>query len=84
MANKPKPTEDDQIVFAGKAFYDSKQSGMDLLVAISGTLTGKGLAYPNNTYAVSCDKEYKGCFVSFVQQIGHNQSAGWIFRSPPQ
>jgi hypothetical protein len=75
MANKPKPTEDDQIVFAGKAFYDSKQSGMDLLVAISGTLTGKGLAYPNNTYAVSCDKEYKGCFVSvcptdWAQPIG--------------
>jgi hypothetical protein len=74
MANKQRPTEGDQIIFAGKTFYDSKQSGMDFgLVAISGTLTGKGLAYPNNTYAVSCDKEYKACFVSFVQQIGHNQ-----------
>jgi hypothetical protein len=42
-------------------------------VAISGTLTGKGLAYPNNTYVVSCNKEWKACFVSFVEQIGHNQ-----------
>jgi hypothetical protein len=74
MANKPKPTEDDQIMFARKNFFDTKQTGMDFgLVAISGTLTGKGLAYPNNTYAVSCNKEYKTCVVSFVQQIGHNQ-----------
>jgi hypothetical protein len=69
MANKPKPTEDD-IMFAWKNFVDGGQLGW---VAISGTLTGKGLGYPNNTYAVSCYKEYKACFVSFVEQIGHNQ-----------
>jgi hypothetical protein len=74
MANKPKPPEDDQIMFARKLFVDSKEIGMDFAwVAISGTLTGKGLAYPNNTYAVSCYMEYKACFVSFVEQIGHNQ-----------
>src|SRR5262249_39908598 len=70
MANKPTATEDDQIMFAQKSFFDGKQiGGMDGWVAISGTLTGKGLAYPNNTYAISCIKENKACLVSFVEQI---------------
>jgi hypothetical protein len=74
MANKAKPPEDNEIMFARKLFIDTKQTGMDFdFVAISGTLTGKGLPHPNNTYAVSCNKEYKACFVSFVEQIGHNQ-----------
>jgi hypothetical protein len=55
-------------VFALKNFYDIGQA-----VGILGTLTGKGLAYPNNTYAVSCYGEYKACFVAYVEQIGHNQ-----------
>jgi hypothetical protein len=42
-------------------------------VGISGTLTGKDMAYPNNTYAISCIREAKACFVSYVQQIGHDQ-----------
>jgi hypothetical protein len=69
-----KPPPDNQIVFARKNFYDSKQTGMEFgLVAISGTLTGKGLGYPNNTYAVSCYDRYKACFVAFVEQIGNDQ-----------
>jgi hypothetical protein len=66
-----KPTQDDQLIFAPKNFYDSKQAGEFGLVAISGTLTGKGLA--NNTYAVSCYGRYKSCFVANVEQIGHDQ-----------
>jgi len=69
-----KPPSDDQIVFAPKNFVDLNQAGTEFgTVAISGTLTGNGLAYPNNTYVVSCNKEWKACFVSFVEQIGHNQ-----------
>jgi hypothetical protein len=67
-----KPAQDDQLVFAPKNFYDSKQGGVDGYVGISGTLTGKGLGYPNNTYAVSCIGEYKACFVAYVRQIGHD------------
>jgi len=67
------PRPDDQIVFAPKNSYDSKQSGKFGPVAISGTLTGNGLGYPNNTYAVSCSKEWKACFIAYVEQIGHNQ-----------
>jgi hypothetical protein len=43
LCKDPSPN-DDQIVFAGKAFVQSPT-----WVTISGTLTGEGLAYPNNT-----------------------------------
>jgi hypothetical protein len=69
-----KPAQDDQIVFAPKNFYDSKRVGGEFggfgLVSISGTLTGGGLG--NNTYGISCSKEWKACFVAFVDQIGKN------------
>lgn len=69
-----KPTQElEDIVFAHKVFA---QGGEELgygFVTVSGTLTGKGLAYPNNTYAVSCLKQYNACFVSNVEQIGRNQ-----------
>ena len=69
-----KPPPDDQIEFAPKNFFDHDQAGMEFgAVGISGTLTGNGLTYPNNTYAVFCNKEWKACFVSFVEQTGHNQ-----------
>jgi hypothetical protein len=71
-ARKPPPPED-QLVFAEKNFYDSKMDGEFGYVGISGTLTGKGMGYANNTYAVSCIRTYKACFVSYVQQIGHEQ-----------
>jgi hypothetical protein len=72
------PPPDDQLVFAPKNFYDAR---MDIgnkdrefgRVYISGTLTGKGLAYPNNTYAISCIHKFDSCFVASVQQIGHDQ-----------
>jgi hypothetical protein len=67
---KPPLQDEQQIVFARKNFAQLEQFGF---VAISGTLTGKDMAYPNNTYALSCLKEYKACFVSYVQQIGHDQ-----------
>jgi hypothetical protein len=69
---KPAPP-DDEIIFARKNFWDSQQAGADGYVSVSGTLTGKDMSYPNNTYALTCSKEYRACFVSYVQQIGHNQ-----------
>jgi hypothetical protein len=68
-----KPKEDNQLVFAPKNFYDSGMNGEFGSVYISGTLTGKGLGYPNNTYAVSCYMRHKACFVAYVQQIGREQ-----------
>jgi hypothetical protein len=68
-----KPRQDSDMIFAPKNFYDAKENGEFGLVAISGTLTGKGLGYPNNTYAVSCYGRHKACFVSSAEQIGANQ-----------
>ena len=61
---------DDDIIFAPKNFFDGTG---DLNVAISGTLTGDGVAYKNNTYSISCLKEFNACFVSSVEQIGDRQ-----------
>lgn len=65
--------EGDQLIFAAKSFYDSKQTVRDGYVAISGTLTGEGLGYPNNTYSIACFQDRKECVLSYVEQIGHYQ-----------
>jgi hypothetical protein len=61
---------DDDIVFAQKLFTDIPNIGS---VGISGTLTGDGVGYKNNTISISCFKDRGECYVSSVQQIGHNQ-----------
>jgi hypothetical protein len=53
------------IVFDNKNFYDS-----EAFVTVSGTLTGDGLAYPNNTYSIACFKDRKECWISSVRAIG--------------
>lgn len=49
LIEKNKVADDDNIVFAQKSFYDTEQ-----MVAVSGTMTGAGIAYPNNTYSIGC------------------------------
>src|SRR5690348_2284641 len=61
-----------EIMFARKMFYSPAFGGAEF-VAMSGTLTGEGMAYPNNTYAVTCWSDKKECYVSSVEQIGSNQ-----------
>jgi len=56
------------IIFPNKFYYDN-----DAMVTMSGTLTGKGLGYPNNTYSLVCYPESKQCWVSSVQAIGASQ-----------
>jgi len=57
-------------IVAQKLFTDIPNIGS---VAISGTLTGDGVGYKNNTISISCFKDRGECYVSSVQQIGHNQ-----------
>lgn len=57
-----------EILFPEKNYFDN-----GVWVAVSGTLTGKDLGYPNNTYAISCFQEKRECLVSYIQQIGPNQ-----------
>ena len=61
---------DDDIVFASKLFTDLPDYGS---VGISGTLTGDGIAYENNTISISCYKDRRECYIASVEQIGHNQ-----------
>lgn len=64
---KNKSADDGNVVFAQKNFYDTEQ-----MVLVSGTMTGTGIAYPNNTYAIGCYKDQKECWLTSVDQIGPN------------
>jgi hypothetical protein len=59
---------DDDIIFARKNFADT-----DTAVGVSGTLTGDGLAYKNNTRSILCIKARKECLVASIEQIGDRQ-----------
>jgi hypothetical protein len=62
-----------QIMFAAKSFYDSAQTTGEGFVYISGTLSGDGVAYKNNTVAISCYKDRMECLINSIEQIGPNQ-----------
>ena len=47
------------IVFAKKNYYETPD-----LVTVSGTLTGEGLGYPNNTYSIACFQDRKECWMT--------------------
>lgn len=59
---------DDDIMFDNKHFHDFGYS-----VGISGTLTGDGLAYKNNTYSILCVKDREECLIASIEQIGERQ-----------
>jgi hypothetical protein len=61
-----------QIVFDTKAFFDSGDAGYGS-VYIAGTLTGDGVAYKNNTAAVTCYQDRMQCVTASIEQIGPNQ-----------
>jgi hypothetical protein len=54
---------EEEIRFAPKAFFN--ESGES--VEVSGTLTGGGVGYPNNTHVVYCLRQRKECFVTAVE-----------------
>src|SRR6516165_8933723 len=62
-------TLNDDIVLGNKMYYE----GGEDFVALHGTLTGQGLAYPNDSVAVTCWADRKECGVSSLEQIGQNQ-----------
>ena len=53
------------IVFAKKNYYETPD-----MVTVSGTLTGEGLGYPNNTYSIACFQDRKECWMTSVEAIG--------------
>jgi hypothetical protein len=60
-----KAPDEMSIVFAQKSYFENEGA-----VLVSGTMTGPGLAYPNNTYAIGCYREHKECWLTYVQAIG--------------
>jgi hypothetical protein len=49
------------IKFAPKMFADGPEN-----LEVSGTLSGDGIWYPNNTYVITCDKDRKECLTTAV------------------
>jgi hypothetical protein len=60
------------IIFARKIFVDNPQI-LGGFVSISGTLTGDGLIYKNNTINIACYKDRTECTASKIDQIGPHQ-----------
>jgi hypothetical protein len=56
---------EEPIRFAPKMFGNN-----ELAVEVSGTLTGTGVAYPNNTHVVTCVKDRKECSIIAVEADG--------------
>jgi hypothetical protein len=65
LQQQNKDTGEMAIVFPEKFYYDT-----EAMVAVSGTLTGQGMAYPNNTYSIGCYRDMKECWLTYVQAIG--------------
>jgi hypothetical protein len=68
LQERNKDTGELAIVFAPKKYYESPA-----VVTVSGTLSGGGLAYPNNTYSMACFQDRKECWMTSVQAIGGQQ-----------
>jgi hypothetical protein len=63
--------EEHEIMLSDKSYADRGPDAVQ--VGISGTLTGEGVAYKNNTYNILCEKERRVCDVASFEQIGPNQ-----------
>jgi hypothetical protein len=55
-----------EVKFDEKNFQDNGVG-----VGISGTMTGNGVPYKNNTYAIWCNKFRKECLVSSIADLGN-------------
>jgi hypothetical protein len=67
-SSRAQTIDDSNIQFREKTFVDDKQ---DNFILVSGTLVADWLAYPNNTYTISCDRTT--CIVGSIDQFGKNQ-----------
>ena len=65
LQQRNKDTGEMSIVFAQKSYYETPA-----VVTVSGTLTGEGLGYPNNTYSIACFQDRKECWMTSVEAIG--------------
>lgn len=71
---------DQDIALGQKNFYDSAGKSGPEIVYVSGTLTGHGIGYKNNSAFVACFSDRKECFAYSIEQIGEKQMSSL---SPP-
>jgi hypothetical protein len=60
------------IIFGKKTFVDNPEI-LGGFVSISGTVTGDGLAYKNNTVNIFCYRDRMECWAVKIDQTGPNQ-----------
>lgn len=63
--------EDEDIWFTDKHFINEADS-----VSVAGTLTGQGIVYKNNSYAITCSRRDGVCLLTSVEQIGAKHVSG--------
>jgi hypothetical protein len=61
--------DDTEIILSNRKSFVDFPGG----VSVTGTLTGDGVLYKNNTYSISCNKDRMECWVSNINQIGPKQ-----------
>jgi hypothetical protein len=64
---------DENLMFGEKVFYDASGSWGEGDVYITGTLTGPGVTYKNNSVAITCLHDRRECVTYSIEQIGPNQ-----------
>lgn len=67
--DQQKPPE--EIIFPAKSFFDGGGAGG--YVYMTGTLTGEGIPYKNNTAVIVCYRQRRECLTYSVDQIGSRQ-----------
>jgi hypothetical protein len=66
-------------MFADRSYFDSAKlagggdEGDFASIYVAGTLTGEGVAYPNNSVLVNCEKARMECLTYSVEAIGPMQ-----------
>ena len=66
---KPGPPGDNNIIFGEKFYYENPDEDA---VYVTGTMTGPGIAYPNNTVGLTCYRDRNYCSYTSVHAIGAN------------
>lgn len=69
----PKERPDDRILFGPKRFNVIPFGPGLETIAVSGTLTGEGIDYANNSVLIYCRQEAMDCWIVDIAQVGPNQ-----------
>ena len=69
---KPEPSGNNNIIFGERFYYENPD---EEVVYVTGTMTGPGIAYPNNTVGLTCYRDRNYCSYMSVHATGANHIA---------